>query len=234
MAHPLPDLEVERSLFARGAHRVVGIDEVGRGAWAGPVSVGAVVVDKQMDPAPPGVRDSKLLSAKRRQALDPLIRDWAVAWAVGSATHRECDQLGMRGAVALACSRALNELAVEFDAVIVDGPIDLLAGGGPGFEDLVAAHQWRLQRPVVEAVVKADQKCLSVAAASVVAKVARDAEMAALSESFPAFDFHSNVGYPAPVHQRALMGDGLTSIHRRSWSYVDAVPLSGNGTNARA
>jgi ribonuclease HII len=225
MAVPDPDLELERQLMAEGARTVAGLDEVGRGAWAGPVSVGVVLLDRSCGPAPAGIRDSKLLSATRRRVLEPEIRRWSLGAAVGSATHAECDQLGMRGAVALACSRALDELEVIPDAVIVDGPLDLLAGGSEGFVDLVASHRWRQTPPRVEPVIKADQRCLSVAAASVVAKVARDAEMRSLAESFPAFDFHSNVGYPAPVHRRALLGYGLTSIHRRSWSYVDDLPL---------
>jgi ribonuclease HII len=233
MAVPDPDLEIEASLFDGGARLVAGIDEVGRGAWAGPVSVGVVVLAAEMPPAPAGIRDSKLLSAKKRIALAPAIVSWAVASAVGSASNHECDQLGMRGAVALACSRALDGLDCEVDAVIVDGPIDLLSGGGPGFSELVAAHAWRRHPPRVEAVVKADQRCLSAAAASVVAKVTRDAEMARWAEEFPGYGFEKSVGYPAPIHREALERDGLTPLHRVSWSYVETMGLNPNGANAR-
>ena len=225
MAVPPPDLDVERRLIAEGARTVAGLDEVGRGAWAGPVSVGAVLWTPECAEPPSGVKDSKLLSPARRTALAPLIKEWAAAWSIGSASHAECDVLGMRAAVALASSRALDGLGVAPDAVIVDGPLDLLAASGQVFEQLVATHRWRLNPPRVEAMVKADQKCVSVAAASVVAKVTRDEEMSVLAESFPAFGFDSNAGYPAPVHRRALLGYGLTSIHRRSWSFVDDLPL---------
>ena len=227
MPAPIPDLSVERRLLAEGAPSVVGLDEVGRGAWAGPVSVGAVLWSDSCGTPPEGIRDSKLISPSKRRALEPKIQQWAEGWAVGSASHRECDLLGMRAAVALASSRALDALGVRVQAVIVDGPLDLLDAKGRAFEELVADHQWRREAPRVEAMVKADQRCVSVAAASVVAKVARDQEMALLAESFPAFGFDSNAGYPAPVHRRALFGYGLTSIHRRSWSFVDDLPLGG-------
>ncbi len=233
MAAPVPDLSVEQSLFAQGARLVAGVDEVGRGAWAGPVSVGVVVLAPQMGAAPAGIRDSKLLSAAKRQALAPAIVGWAVATAVGSATNRECDALGMRGAVALAGSRAFDLLEVEVDAVIVDGPLDLLSGGGPGFSELVADHAWRQHPPRVEAVVKADQKCLSVASASVVAKVSRDSEMAKWAEHYPGYGFEKSVGYPAPVHREALERSGVTPLHRVSWSYVETMGLNPNVATAQ-
>lgn len=233
MATPVPDLAIEQALFDCGARIVAGIDEVGRGAWAGPVSVGVVAITPHMPQAPEGIRDSKLLSPKRRHLLAPAIRQWAVASAVGSASNVECDQLGMRGAVALACSRGLDALSLAVDAVIVDGPIDLLSGGGPGFADLVAGHRWRERPPRVEAVVKADQRCLSVAAASVVAKVARDTEMADWAEQYPSYGFEKSVGYPAPVHRAALERLGLTPLHRLSWSYVEKMGLNPNGATAQ-
>ena len=218
-----PDLEIEHRLFSQGCLRVVGVDEVGRGAWAGPVSVGALLLTPETPVSPPGIRDSKMLSPKRRSALDPLIRQWAPACAVGSASNEECDLLGMRAAVALAASRALEGLAMSFDAVIVDGPVNLLTANNGAFEALVAGHRWRSNRPLVEPVVKADQKCLSVAAASVIAKVARDAEMAGWAGSYPEFGFEKNVGYPAPIHRAALETQGLTPLHRRSWSFAEGM-----------
>lgn len=232
MPAPIPDLEIEAMLFSSGARVVAGIDEVGRGAWAGPVSVGVIAISPQMAEAPQGIRDSKLLSAKRREALAPAIISWALASAVGSASNLECDRLGMRGAVALASSRALDALGLAVDAVIVDGPIDLLSGGGPGFDDLVADHAWRRTPPRVEAVVKADQRCLSVAAASVVAKVARDAEMAQWAERYPGYGFEKSVGYPAPIHREALVRSGLTPLHRVSWSYVESMGLNSSDASA--
>ena len=218
-----PDLTLEQALFDDGVATVAGLDEVGRGAWAGPVSVGVVVLRADQPPAPAGIRDSKLLSRARREALGPRIMEWAPA-AVGSASPLECDVLGMRAAVALAASRALAALALVPEVVIVDGPLDLLSAG-EALDEHVAMHRWRSTPPRVVPVVKADQRCISVAAASVVAKVARDHEMAELASSFPAFGFDSNAGYPSPVHRRALAGYGVTSIHRRTWSFVDGLPL---------
>jgi ribonuclease HII len=224
-----PDLSVEHALLEGGARAVVGLDEVGRGAWAGPVSVGAVVVTATTPAAPAGIRDSKALSPARRRALAPQILAWAPAVAVGSASNVECDVLGMRGAVALAASRALEALEMPVDAAIVDGPLDLLEGAGPGFADLVAGHAWRARPLVVEPIVKADQRCLSVAAASVVAKVARDAEMARWAEDYPGYGFERSVGYPAPIHREALLDRGLTPIHRASWSFARDLGATGGG-----
>jgi ribonuclease HII len=235
MAVAPPDLSSEELLFDQGARIVGGIDEVGRGAWAGPVLVGVVTVRSDLGQPPGGVRDSKLLSKKRRLDLAPQIVAWAHEAATGSASARECDELGMRAAVALAASRALDLLADPPDAVILDGPLDLLRSSSMELARLVEAHRWRRSPPSVEAIVKADQRCLSVAAASVVAKVERDALMAALAESFPAFDFQANAGYPAPTHVRALSGYGLTSIHRRSWSFTESIPwLTGSGPSGPA
>jgi ribonuclease HII len=227
MARPDPDLAEEEALFSWGATLVGGVDEVGRGAWAGPVTVGIVTIRPGHPAAPEGIRDSKLVSKARRRLLAPAIDAWAVESATGDATPAECDALGMRAAVALAASRAIESLREPPDAVIVDGPLDLLDGRSEQLLALVEDHRWRAQPPRVVSVVKADQRCLSVAAASIVAKVGRDSAMAQLASSFPAYDFEGNVGYPSPSHQRALFGYGLTAIHRRSWSYVESLRWEG-------
>ena len=225
MSRPVPDLVTESRLLAQGATSVAGIDEVGRGAWAGPVSVGVVLLVDASTPAPDGLRDSKLLSARMRQRLAPLVSAWATTSAIGHASPAECDSLGMRAAIALAASRALEDLDQVPDAVIVDGPLDLLFPTSEALSRAVANHRWRQTPPtVVEAVIRADQTCASVAAASVVAKVARDALMVELAESFPAYDLDHNVGYPSPAHQTALRGYGLTPLHRRSWKFTETVP----------
>ena len=225
MSRPIPDLATESRLFAAGATSVAGIDEVGRGAWAGPVSVGVVLIVDTSTPAPEGLRDSKLLSKRSRERLVPMVTTWATSSAVGHATPGECDLLGMRAAIALAASRALEVLDRVPDAVIVDGPLDLLSPQSLELSARVSGHRWRLTPPsVVEAVVRADQTCASVAAASVVAKVERDALMAGLAESFPAYDLDRNVGYPSTAHQTALRGYGLTPLHRRSWKFTETVP----------
>jgi ribonuclease HII len=203
MAGPYPTLRFERKCWEAGDSVVVGIDEVGRGSWAGPVTVAAVV--------PPehhlsGVRDSKLLTRPERDVCAGRVRAWARAIGVGHATHEECDTEGMTEALRRAASRALAQLAAqgfEPDRIVLDGKHNYIGNGR------------------VRTVVKADQTVLSVAAASVVAKVTRDAIMAEEAEHFPAYGFESNRGYPAPVHKCALAAYGPCSIHRRSWIFMD-------------
>jgi ribonuclease HII len=186
---------------------VVGVDEVGRGAWAGPVTVGAVVApDRHLA----GVRDSKLLNPDERERVALRIRDWALAVGIGHASDRECDELGMTMALRLAAERALAEVAAQgfvADRVVLDGKHDYLGLGAR-----------------CTTVVKGDMTILSVAAASVVAKVTRDAMMAAEAEHYPHYEFDSNRGYPAPAHRVALGAHGPSAIHRRSWIFMDALP----------
>jgi ribonuclease HII len=214
-----PDLSEERLLQQSGHEWVAGLDEVGRGAWAGPVSVGAALVGPDADEGgqPRWLRDSKQLSEMRRESIFESVGQWCEEWAVGHATPEECDHFGLSAALRLAALRALDGLSRRPDAVLVDGPVDLLrprADGEFEFDGLV--------RPLTGG----DARCASVAAASVLAKVVRDRIMRGLSEHFPAYDFERNKGYPSPAHQRALRGYGLTAIHRRSWSYVDDLPWS--------
>ena len=205
---PAPTFALERACWEAGDRLVCGMDEVGRGAWAGPVSVGALVA-----PYPrriPRVRDSKVLTVEEREALYPRIAAWAVAFAIGHATPEECDALGMTAALRLAGHRALAVLdaqGLEPDRIILDGNHDYLGLG-----------------PRVRTVIDADATCLSVAAASVLAKVTRDRLMAQEADCYPAYDFDSNRGYPSPRHKYALAGYGPTAIHRRSWIYMDYLP----------
>ncbi|GAA2794969.1 ribonuclease HII [Kitasatospora sp. CM 4170] len=200
-----PTHSVERSLRRAGAKIVVGLDEVGRGAWAGPVTVGAAVTGLRRPPE--GLTDSKLLTELRREALAPVLADWVTAYALGHASALECDELGMTAALRLAAVRALEALPVEPDAVILDGKHDYL--GGP----------WR-----VRTVIKGDQSCICVSAASVLAKVHRDGLMADLGETHPEYGFADNAGYPSPVHRAALEELGPTEQHRVSWAFMDGLP----------
>lgn len=200
-----PTLRLERKCWKAGERVVVGIDEVGRGAWAGPVTVGAVV------PAPEhlrGIRDSKQLTRPEREKASAAVRDWALAYGVGHASHEECDMLGMTLALRTAAMRALEQLERQGyvpDRVILDGNHDYLGFG----------------KQRVTTVIKGDASVLAVAAASCVAKVTRDAMMREEAEHYPPYEFESNVGYPAPVHQAALRGYGPSAIHRRSWIFMD-------------
>lgn len=204
MPRPVPTLDVERQLFAGGARIVAGIDEVGRGAIAGPVTVGAVAVDASRTTFPEGLADSKLLTPRRREAMDPLVRSWALAHATGSATAAEIDRIGIVSALGLAASRALHALGTVPDVLIVDGNTPFLVEepGGP--------------RIIMR--VKADQDCACVAAASVIAKVERDAVMTALHASHPHYGWDGNKGYGAAVHTAAIRTHGVTEHHRTSWN----------------
>jgi ribonuclease HII len=219
----LPHDRLERSLSVDGSQILVGLDEVGRGAWAGPVSVGVVIPPHRKRP-PKGLKDSKLLTEERREELYPLVTKWCLGWAVGHAGPDECDSLGMTAALRLAARRALAGLGAQPQVVLMDGNFDYLsepapiAGDGRAEAVPVAPDP---AAPTVHTVIKGDLCCVSIAAASIVAKVTRDRMMRAWSESFPGFDFHQNKGYPSPVHKTALAGFGLTSVHRRSWSFVE-------------
>jgi ribonuclease HII len=207
---PYPTLRNERKCWDAGDRVVVGIDEVGRGSWAGPVTVAALV-------APPehlaGVRDSKLLTRDERETCAARVRQWALAIGVGHASNTECDEQGMTEALRRAACRALAQLAqqgFEPDRILLDGNYDYLRSNGR-----------------VRTIIKGDQTVLSVAAASVVAKVTRDALMAEEAEHYPAYGFESNRGYPAPVHKCALAAWGPCTIHRQSWIFMDYSPWGG-------
>ncbi|MBC8365751.1 MAG: ribonuclease HII [Actinobacteria bacterium] len=199
-----PGLAFERRLWAAGHEVVAGLDEVGRGSWAGPLTVGAVVVNRERRIT--GVRDSKMLTEPEREALYPQITAWAGAWSTGHASNDECDDLGMSAAQRLAARRALDGLGIPVDHVLLDGSWDFVGGGN------------------VTPIVKGDQRSLSIAAASVVAKVTRDRVLREAANRYPAYAFADNKGYPAPAHREALAIHGATDYHRRSWSFMDGLP----------
>lgn len=199
--------ELEREIAAAGSPLIAGVDEVGRGAWAGPVVVCAVVARAGFPEPPGGLTDSKRLTAKRRAELATELPGWVAAYAIGSATHEQIDTLGMTAALRLAARAALDQLPQRPGVVLLDGKHDYI--GAP----------WR-----VRTAVQADLRSVSVAAASVLAKVYRDTLMAELGETCPDFAFAENAGYPAPAHQQALAAQGPTPYHRLSWSYLDDLP----------
>jgi len=195
-----PGRDLERTLWAKGKDIVVGLDEVGKGAWAGPLTVGAVVIPK--DRRIYKVRDSKALTAFEREAMAERITPWAVAWSVGHATAKECDEFGMSDAQRLAARRAIDGLGVTIDHALVDGKWDFV------------------ETVETTTIVKGDSKSLSIAAASIVAKVTRDRIMRGAAEPFPWYGFDSNKGYPCHRHRAALRALGPSTIHRRSWIYM--------------
>ena len=199
-----PTREVEQRLRAEGHDVVVGVDEVGKGAWAGPLAVGIAMVPlDDLDGVP--IRDSKTITEKARERMFDAVRDWCTAWSVGMASHDECDALGMADAQRLATRRALETLGVRPTAAVVDGSWDFVTP----------------QVKRVQMMVKADASCLSVAAASIIAKVTRDRMMRDLAADYPAWKFDTNKGYPCQWHRASLMAYGPSAIHRRSWSFMD-------------
>ena len=208
-----PDLRHERTLLRAGAALVVGMDEVGRGALAGPVTVGAVAVDLGTASCPKGVADSKLLTPAAREALLPALGRWGVSRAVGHASAAEIDAIGIIAALRLAGNRAMAALGLDVDVVLLDGNHDWLTT--PGHGD--GLQLWPPSGPSVVTRVKADLACASVAAASVLAKCGRDALMVAHAADHPEYGWHENKGYGAPDHLSALRSLGPTALHRQSW-----------------
>lgn len=201
-----PGLRLEREIWVDGGDVVAGIDEVGRGSWAGPLTLAAVVVprDKKLYK----VRDSKMLTAAEREFMYDRILEWADAVAIGHASHEECDELGMSAAQKLAAQRALAQLGAV-DHVLVDGNWDF-----------VETHP-------TTTIVKGDAISISIAAASIVAKVTRDRMMRAWDADHPAYGFSGNKGYPCPRHKAALAAFGPSAIHRRRWAFMDDLRWTG-------
>ncbi|HWE57726.1 MAG TPA: ribonuclease HII [Acidimicrobiales bacterium] len=207
-----PNRSLERSLRAQGHDVIVGVDEVGRGAWAGPLMVGAAVLPP--DRRVYGVRDSKMLSEANRERLFDRVADWCSAWAVGAASQQECDTVGMAEAQRRAARRAIEGLGVVPDHVLIDGNWDFVGLGS------------------TTRIVKGDATCLSIAAASILAKVTRDRLMRQEAEHFPGYEFDSNKGYPCPRHKMALRALGPTSIHRRTWIFMEGLVWGNPGSRA--
>lgn len=179
---------------------VCGVDEAGRGPWAGPVSAGAVI----LDPArlPEGLDDSKKLTAKARAALELDIKAKALAWGVGIASVEEIEELNILQATGLAMRRAVEALAITPAFALVDG-------------------NYRFKLPCeIKTVVKGDAISSSIAAASILAKVARDRLMTEMDAVYPGYGFAAHKGYHAQVHVEALRTLGPCAIHRRSWEPV--------------
>ncbi len=201
-----PGIGFEQQRWDQGEQWVAGVDEVGRGAWAGPLTVAAAIIPR--DRRIYKVRDSKMLKEPERELLYDRIVGWVEAWGVGHASEVECDALGMSAAQKLAARRAIEATGVVPDHVLIDGNWDFVGGQ-------------------VTKIVKGDAKCLSIAAASVIAKVTRDRMMRAMAEQYPGYFFEANKGYPCPRHRAALSEVGPSVAHRHSWSFVEALPNSG-------
>lgn len=207
------------------------MDEVGRGALAGPVSVGVVVVDGTTGRTPAGLRDSKLLRPAARERLRGPIQRWSRASAVGHASAAEIDRHGIIAALRMAGARALALVARQQHlpgVVLLDGKHDWLTH--PDHEPLLPVSVPSVK---VMTVVKGDMSVTSIAAASVLAKTERDALMVGLDEQFPGYRWAANKGYSAPDHLAQLQRHGPCAQHRRSWSLPTGPrhPVSGSGTD---
>jgi ribonuclease HII len=207
------------------------MDEVGRGALAGPVTVGAVAVRLDTPTAPKGLHDSKLLTPDQRERLVPRIRRWAPAWGVGHASNDEIDRWGILCALRVAGLRALEDLGeraaahVTAEQVILDGSYDWLRR-----PPLPGSVTPRVAQPgSVHLMVRADRRCAAVAAASVLAKVDRDRFMVALGREDDRFGWVDNKGYAAPEHRAALREHGPGRWHRRSWNLLGVLPGADGG-----
>lgn len=182
---------------------VVGVDEVGRGCWAGPLVAGAVIFDRPMR----GLRDSKQIIKEERERLAARIHKNALACGLGWVTPGEIDELGMTGATSLAMRRAVDQLATDYDEIIIDGIVNYLKDD-----------------PRARAVVKADNTVKVVSAASIIAKVARDEYMATIAAAdFPGYAFEQHVGYGTKLHQEMLKLHGVSALHRRSFKSIRAL-----------
>lgn len=213
-----PRLTLERSLLKEYG-LVIALDEVGRGALAGPVAVGAAVMDAAgaRRRVPEGLRDSKLVPEKRRADVAARATAWVQASAVGWASAAEVDEVGIIRALGFAASRAIEAVVAQGAGlaealVLLDGNHDYVSPVHP-------------QRLTVRAVVKGDRDCASVSAASVIAKVARDAHMTELHDGHPAYQWDRNKGYASPEHRSAIRERGLSPFHRSSWAIADAPTL---------
>jgi ribonuclease HII len=195
-----PTLEFEKNLWKAGFNCIAGMDEAGRGAWAGPVCAAAVILppDPSLTQTLEKVRDSKLMTPLARETWAPRIKATALAWSVGFASAQEIDALGILPATKLAATRALQTLQPDY--LLTDYLI---------FPNLELPQT---------ALVKGDRLSLSVAAASVLAKTARDSLMGGMDRQYPAYGFARHKGYGTRLHQAAIHRFGLCKIHRKSFS----------------
>jgi ribonuclease HII len=213
MKRPSLPLGPDMMLEAACPGPVCGVDEAGRGPWAGPVSAGAVILDPR--DVPEGLNDSKKLTHQERQRLELVIQERALAWGVGFASVEEIDTLNILKATGLAMHRAVMALRVQAVFALVDGN-----------------YAFKLPCPV-KTVVKGDALSCSIAAASILAKVARDRLMVEMDAAYPGYGFAAHKGYHAPVHVEALRRLGPCAIHRVSWAPIRLV-LAGGDPSAGA
>jgi ribonuclease HII len=178
-----------------------GCDEAGRGCLSGPVVAASVILPPKIKLK--GLNDSKLLSHKKRIELEPIIKEQAIEWAVGIVSPKEIDEINILNASFLAMHRAIDQLKTKIDLLLIDG------------------NRFNKHDSIEhECIVKGDSKFLSIAAASVLAKNYRDRTMVELDERFPAYDWKNNKGYPTKKHRQAILENGITKYHRKTFQLV--------------
>ena len=200
----MPTFELEQNLLQKGYKAIVGVDEAGRGAWAGPLYAGAVVIAPENAEHFIDVTDSKKLSAQKREELFAIITKNSTAWAVGFVTAEEIDTLGLTKANQTACERAIAGLSHTPDYALLDGRLEV-------------------SKIPFESIVKGDSLSFSIAAASILAKVSRDHEMLNYHLQYPEYCFNEHVGYGTKKHQQALAQHGVLPIHRKSYAPIRAL-----------
>ncbi len=197
----IPHTKQERNLISCGYNIIAGVDEVGRGSWAGPLVAAAVILP--MDRRLYKIRDSKRLNFKIREEMYKKIKQGAKSIGIGQTTEEEIDELGLSQAIKLTGARALEDLDIQPDFVLLDGNWNYLK-----------------ERVECQVVTGGDSLCLSIACASIIAKVTRDRLLIAYHSKYPQYDFKNNKGYPAPKHKEALKKIGPCKIHRKSYAPI--------------
>jgi ribonuclease HII len=202
----------EEECYERGFNSIAGVDEVGRGPLAGPVVAAAVILPRQF--SHPEIKDSKLLSPKQREKLAPLIRECAECWGLGVVGVADIDRINILQASLLAMVKALDALARKPDYLLIDGNQPIPA-------KVLHESRWSANStPYQKTIVKGDQLCLTIAAASILAKVARDAMMVGYDKQYPHYGFAGHKGYGSAAHLEALRRYGPSPIHRKSFAPV--------------
>ncbi len=194
----IPNFKYEEELYKKGYKLICGMDEVGRGSWAGPLVLGAVILRR--DKKPYRIRDSKALNEAKREKIYPTILNYSLDYSTGAVLAKEIDKLGLSRALKLAAKRTLKNLKIQPDVVLLDGKWNFIE------EDIK-----------VKTIIKGDSKSISIASASIVAKVTRDRLLAIIHQRYPAYNFLKNKGYGTKEHQKAIKKHGLCKAHRKSY-----------------
>ena len=205
-----PNLNYEYNRITMGDRYICGVDEVGRGAWAGPLSVGAVLIDLTdrrvlSELVNLGINDSKKLSPKKRLQVFNDFKTRIVSYSIAHLSNKDCEEVGMSLALKLAANQAVESLAVAPDHIFVDGPV---------------AFVGKINQTNI---VRGDSKSIVIAAASIAAKVTRDKLMQEYSLKYPEYGFDKNKGYPSKFHIKALQTIGPCDIHRTRWKFMQKI-----------